>query len=83
MVLDPGECMELLAAKSVGRIAYASDAGARILPVNYVLVDDSSSFARFPTARSFIMHSAPSVPSRSTRPTNFSGPVGAWSSLGA
>ena len=44
MVLDPGECMELLAAKSVGRIAYASDAGARILPVNYVLVDDSVIF---------------------------------------
>jgi hypothetical protein len=38
--LDRAECLELLAAKSVGRIAYASDTGARILPVNYILGDD-------------------------------------------
>lgn len=44
MKLDPTECMELLAAKSVGRIAYASNAGARILPVNYILVGDSIIF---------------------------------------
>jgi uncharacterized protein len=37
--LDRAECMELLAAKSVGRIAYATDTGARILPVNYILGD--------------------------------------------
>ena len=83
MVLDPGECMELLAAKSVGRIAYASDAGARILPVNYVLVDDSCHLRTVPDGEIFHHAPAPSVPSRSTRPTNFSGPVGAWSSLGA
>ena len=53
MVLDPGECMELLAAKSVGRIAYASDAGARILPVNYVLVDDSVIFRTVPDGEIF------------------------------
>ena len=35
--LDRQECLELLAAKSVGRIAYAVDKGARILPVNYIL----------------------------------------------
>jgi uncharacterized protein len=32
--------MELFAAKSVGRIAYATNTGARILPVNYSLGDD-------------------------------------------
>jgi nitroimidazol reductase NimA-like FMN-containing flavoprotein (pyridoxamine 5'-phosphate oxidase superfamily) len=53
MVLDLGECMELLAAKSVGRIAYASDAGARILPVNYVLVDDSVIFRTVPDGEIF------------------------------
>ena len=38
--LDLQECLDLLAAKAVGRIAYTTGAGARILPVNYVLVDD-------------------------------------------
>jgi nitroimidazol reductase NimA-like FMN-containing flavoprotein (pyridoxamine 5'-phosphate oxidase superfamily) len=32
--LDRAECLDLLAAKSVGRIAYSVDKGARILPVN-------------------------------------------------
>ena len=34
--LDRAECLELLAAKSVGRIAYVGDTGPRILPVNYI-----------------------------------------------
>jgi hypothetical protein len=38
--LERRECLELLATKSVGRIAYAAGSGARILPVNYILVDD-------------------------------------------
>ena len=53
MVLDPGECMELPRRQSVGRIAYASDAGARILPVNYVLVDDSVIFRTVPDGEIF------------------------------
>ena len=51
--LDRGECLELLAAKSVGRISYTSDAGARILPVNYVLVDDSVIFRTVPDGEIF------------------------------
>jgi uncharacterized protein len=39
--LDRQECLELLAAKSVGRLAYVVDNGARILPFNYVLAEDS------------------------------------------
>ncbi|HET9561890.1 MAG TPA: pyridoxamine 5'-phosphate oxidase family protein, partial [Propionibacteriaceae bacterium] len=35
--LDRAECLELLAAKFVGRIAYVGDTGPRILPVNYIL----------------------------------------------
>ena len=42
------ECLELLAAKSVGRIAYAAGTGARILPVNYILVDDCVIFRTVP-----------------------------------
>ena len=38
--LDRAECLELLAAKRVGRIAYPVDKGARILPVNYILAND-------------------------------------------
>ena len=41
MELDRQECMELLAAKAVGRLAYVVDNGARILPFNYVVAEDS------------------------------------------
>jgi uncharacterized protein len=51
--LDPAECMELLAAKSVGRIAYATETGARILPVNYILLDDSVIFRTVPAGEIF------------------------------
>ena len=46
--LDRRECLELLAAKAVGRIAYAAGTGARILPVNYILVDDCVIFRTVP-----------------------------------
>jgi uncharacterized protein len=46
--LDRRECLELLAAESVGRIAYAAGTGARILPVNYILVEDCIIFRTVP-----------------------------------
>lgn len=51
--LDREECLELLTAKSVGRIAYPADHGARILPVNYVLADDSIIFRTVPDGQIF------------------------------
>ena len=51
--LDPQECLELLAAKAVGRIAYTADVGARILPVNYILVDDLIIFRTVPEGEIF------------------------------
>jgi nitroimidazol reductase NimA-like FMN-containing flavoprotein (pyridoxamine 5'-phosphate oxidase superfamily) len=42
--LDRQECLELLAAKAVGRVAYVVDNGARILPMNYVLAEDCIMF---------------------------------------
>jgi nitroimidazol reductase NimA-like FMN-containing flavoprotein (pyridoxamine 5'-phosphate oxidase superfamily) len=51
--LDREECLELLAVKPVGRIAYAADYGARILPVNYVLADDSIIFRTVPDGEIF------------------------------
>jgi uncharacterized protein len=47
------ECMELLAAKSVGRVAYPRDAGARILPVNYILAGDYVVFRTVPDGEIF------------------------------
>ena len=38
------ECLSLLTAKSVGRIAYDSNDAPRILPLNYVLIDDAIYF---------------------------------------
>jgi nitroimidazol reductase NimA-like FMN-containing flavoprotein (pyridoxamine 5'-phosphate oxidase superfamily) len=46
--LDRRECLELLAAESVGRIAYSAGTGARILPVNYTLIDDCVIFRTVP-----------------------------------
>ena len=46
--LDRQECLELLAAKSVGRLAYVVDNGARILPFNYVLAEDYVIFRTVP-----------------------------------
>ena len=51
--LDRAECMELLAAKSVGRIAYTGDTGARILPVNYILGADCVIFRTVPDGEIF------------------------------
>jgi uncharacterized protein len=53
MELDRAECMDLLAAKTVGRIAYATESGARILPVNYILVGDSVIFRTVPAGEIF------------------------------
>jgi nitroimidazol reductase NimA-like FMN-containing flavoprotein (pyridoxamine 5'-phosphate oxidase superfamily) len=38
--LPPDECARLLAARSVGRVAWTGPAGPTVLPVNYVVVDD-------------------------------------------
>jgi uncharacterized protein len=46
--LNRDECLELLGAMSVGRIAYTTDDGPRVLPVNYVLEGDSVVFRTVP-----------------------------------
>jgi nitroimidazol reductase NimA-like FMN-containing flavoprotein (pyridoxamine 5'-phosphate oxidase superfamily) len=46
--LDRQECLELLAAKAVGRVAYVVDNGARILPMNYIVAGDSIIFRTVP-----------------------------------
>lgn len=43
--LDDGECRELLAARSVGRVAFTDDSGPLALPVNYVVMDDDIVFS--------------------------------------
>jgi nitroimidazol reductase NimA-like FMN-containing flavoprotein (pyridoxamine 5'-phosphate oxidase superfamily) len=37
--LDISECLELSSAKSVGRVAFCTDDGPIVLPVNYVVHD--------------------------------------------
>jgi uncharacterized protein len=46
--LDRQECLDLLAARSVGRIAYPAESGARILPMNYVFANDCIIFRTVP-----------------------------------
>jgi hypothetical protein len=46
--LSRDDCLELLGAMSVGRIAYTTDDGPRVLPVNYVLEGDSVVFRTVP-----------------------------------
>ena len=51
--LSRDECLELLGAMSVGRIAYTTDDGPRVLPVNYVLEGDGVIFRTVPDGEVF------------------------------
>jgi uncharacterized protein len=51
--LDRSECLQLLTAKAVGRLAYVVDNGARILPLNYVVADDCIVFRTVPDGEIF------------------------------
>lgn len=42
------ECLELVAAKSVGRVAYCSPDGPEVLPLNYVLEGETLLFRTSP-----------------------------------
>src|SRR4051794_5200871 len=44
-ILDHAECMELLRREPVGRLAFSADALPIVLPVNFVVVDDTIVFA--------------------------------------
>lgn len=42
------QCLELLGSKNVGRVAYCDPEGPQVLPVNYVLHDDTLLFRTSP-----------------------------------
>ena len=42
------ECLQALEAKGVGRLAYTTDDGPRIIPVNFVLTEDGIVFRTLP-----------------------------------
>ncbi len=42
------ECLEALAAKRVGRLAYATTDGPRVIPVNHILTEDGIIFRTVP-----------------------------------
>jgi uncharacterized protein len=46
--LSREECLDLLASKSVGRVAYCAPEGPEVLPLNYVLLGDSLLFRTAP-----------------------------------
>lgn len=37
--IDPAECLELLAVRTVGMVAFVDDDGQQLVPVNYVVRD--------------------------------------------
>lgn len=39
--LDPAECRELAQSKKVGRLAYQTERGPRVVPMNFVWSDDA------------------------------------------
>jgi len=80
--LSRDECLELLGPMSVGRIAYTTDDGPRVLPVNYVLEADSVVFRTVPDGGSTATRWRPPARSRSTRSTSSTSPAGAcWPSV--
>lgn len=42
--LDPSQCRELLFSVHIGRLAYVTDRGPRIVPMNYVVAGDNLVF---------------------------------------
>ena len=76
--LDRAECLELLAAKTVGRIAYATESGARILPVNYILVGNSVIFRTVPAGEIFHHAVNSNCAFEIDETTSSSSRVGAW-----
>lgn len=46
--ISPAQCRELLATQSVGRVAFVTPDGPRIVPVNFALVDGSVEFRTSP-----------------------------------
>ncbi|HET9647097.1 MAG TPA: pyridoxamine 5'-phosphate oxidase family protein [Microlunatus sp.] len=42
------DCLEALQAKRVGRLAYTTDDGPRVIPVNYILTEDGVVFRTVP-----------------------------------
>lgn len=48
VAMDRDECLTALGAKGVGRIAYVTDDGPRVLPVNYILAEDGVVFRTVP-----------------------------------
>ena len=80
--LSRDECLELLGAVSVGRIAYATDDGPRVLPVNYVLEGDSVVFRTVSDGEVYRHALETTARSRSTRSTSSASPAGAcWPSV--
>lgn len=53
--LDMSECLELTSTKSVGRVAFCTDDGPIVLPVNYV-VHDMAVVLRTPPHSSIARH---------------------------
>ena len=77
--LDRAECLDLLAAKRVGRIAYPVDKGARILPVNYIRANDCIIFRTVKDGEIF-RHALDSICAFEIDDTD---EFGVWSSSGA
>jgi hypothetical protein len=50
-ILTPGECLELLAQVTVGRVGVSIGALPAILPVHFALLDDSVVFRTWPGTR--------------------------------
>ena len=48
--LDVAECRELLGTKKVGRVAYCGSDGPEVLPMNYVVADESLLFRTSPSS---------------------------------
>jgi hypothetical protein len=43
-VLDRDECRRLLGSSNIGRLAYCTDSGPRVVPINYTMVSEALIF---------------------------------------
>jgi hypothetical protein len=43
-VLDRDDCRRLLGSSNIGRLAYCTDSGPRVVPINYTMVSEALIF---------------------------------------
>ena len=79
VVLSEAECRDLMETDTVGRVAFVTPAGPRIVPVNYALHGETIEMRTTSYSELAVYGPGTRSPSRSTSSTASGDAAGAWS----